>query len=150
MSTGMPGSRPGSTPDPRQSGTRQALPPLAVLFVDPDRASAERLAGVLAGSTVAVVPNVQAAWAAMQTRLPDVIVTELDVTGGGIEFLGSIRNTPATRHILLMVVTNRTLVGDKIAAFQAGADDYLVKPVDPHEFETHLLLVSRFRRVIRG
>lgn len=147
MSTGTPGSTP---PDSRASGMRQALPPLAVLFVDPDRASAERLAGVLAGSTVAVVPSVQAAWAAMQTRLPDVIVTELDLAGGGIEFLGSIRNTPTTRHILLMVVTTHAFVGDKIAAFQAGADDYLVKPVDPHEFETHLLLVSRFRRVIRG
>lgn len=147
MTTGTPGSTP---PDSRLSGTRQALPPLAVLFVDPDRASAERLAGVLANSTVGVVPTVQAAWAAMQTRLPDVIVTELDLAGGGIEFLSSIRNTAATRHILLMVVTTHTLVGDKIAAFQAGADDYLIKPVDPHEFETHLLLVSRFRRVIRG
>ncbi|HEY7834830.1 MAG TPA: response regulator [Ktedonobacterales bacterium] len=146
MTTGTP----GSSPDPRLSGTRPALPPLTVLFVDPDRASAERLARALAGATVAVVPGVQAAWSAMQTRLPDVVVTELDLPSGGIEFLASIRNTPTTRHILLMVVTARTLVGDKIAAFQAGADDYLVKPVDPHEFETHLLLVSRFRRVIRG
>lgn len=150
MSSGTPRSTQGPSPESRPGGTRPGLPPLTVLFVDPDRASAERLAGVLAGGTVAVVPTVQAAWAAMQARLPDVIVTELDLAGGGIEFLGSIRNTPATRHILLMVITNRTLVGDKIAAFQAGADDYLVKPVDPHEFETHLLLVSRFRRVIRG
>lgn len=147
MSIGQSGQPPFS----RAGGGRAALPPLAVLFVDPDRASAESLARALPGGTVAVVPSAQAAWSAMQTRLPDVVVTELDLPGGGaIEFLASIRNTPATRHILLMVVTNRTLVGDKIAAFQVGADDYLVKPVDPHEFETHLLLVSRFRRVIRG
>ena len=146
----MTTSTPGSSPDPRLSGSHPALPPLTVLFVDPDRASAERLARALNNTTVGVVPGVQAAWAAMQSRLPDVVVTELDLPGGGIEFLASIRNNPTTRHILLMVVTLHTLVGDKIAAFQAGADDYLVKPVDPHEFETHLLLVSRFRRVIRG
>ena len=146
MTTGTP----GSPADPRLSGSRPALPPLTVLFVDPDRASAERLARALTNATVAVVPGAQAAWTAMQSRLPDVVVTELDLPGGGSEFLASIRNNPTTRHILLMVVTGRTLVGDKIAAFQAGADDYLVKPVDPHEFETHLLLVSRFRRVIQG
>ena len=142
---------PGSARDARLGGGHAALPPLTVLFVDPYQTSVERLAGALRGSTIAVVPSAQAAWSAMRTRLPDVVVTELDLPGGGaIEFLAGLRNAPATRHILLMVTTHRTLVGDKIAAFQSGADDYLIKPVDPHEFETHLLLVSRFRRVIRG
>jgi DNA-binding response OmpR family regulator len=49
-----------------------------------------------------------------------------------------------------MAVTHRSLVGDKIAALQAGADDYLVKPVSPDQFDTHVQLISRFRRVIRG
>ena len=140
---------PGSSHDTRLGGAHTTLPPLTVLFVDPDWASADRLARALPGATTAVVPSAQAAWSAMQTRLPDVVVTEIDLPGGGaIEFLASLRNAPATRHILLMVATTRALVGDKIAAFQSGADDYLIKPVDPHEFETHVMLVSRFRRVI--
>jgi DNA-binding response OmpR family regulator len=39
-------------------------------------------------------------------------------------------------------------VRDKIAAFQAGADDYLVKPLDPHQFVVHAQMVSRFIQVI--
>jgi DNA-binding response OmpR family regulator len=52
------------------------------------------------------------------------------------------------RHVLLMVVTNRSGVRDKINAFQAGADDYLVKPLDPTVFALRVQLLSRFRKVI--
>jgi DNA-binding response OmpR family regulator len=129
-----------------------APPAMAVLFVDPDVASAERLAAPLRGRyTVAVVPTALAARTAMQHRLPDLVVTELDLPDArGIDLVATLRQGPATRHVLLMAVTRRTSVLDKIAAFQAGCDDVLVKPVGPEQFETHLLLVSRFRQVIRG
>ena len=127
-----------------------ALPVLAVLFVDPDVAAVERLASRLrARCPVAVVGSAQAAQAAIAQRVPDLIVTELDLPdANGLELIKRLRGTPATRHVLFMVVTRRTAVRDKIAAFQVGADDYLVKPVDGESFETHMLLVSKFRTVI--
>ncbi|HZC76212.1 MAG TPA: response regulator [Ktedonobacterales bacterium] len=132
------------------SGRQRQSQPLAVLFVDPDIAAAERLASPLrARWAIAIVPSAQAALAAMQLRLPSVVVTELDLPDqSGVELLAHIHNTPVTHNVLLMVVTGRASVRDKIAAFQAGADDYLVKPVDPQQFEMHLYLVSRFRSVI--
>lgn len=125
---------------------------LAVLFVDPNLDAAERLALPLrAHCAVAIVPTAQAALAAMRVRMPNVVVTEMDLPdANGIEFLTTVHNSPATHNVLLMVVTGRSSVRDKIAAFQAGADDYLVKPVDPQQFETHIYLVSRFRSVISG
>ncbi len=127
-----------------------AQPPMAVLFIDPDTASAERLARPLRGRyATAIVPSAQAAQAAMSVRMPDLVVTEIDLPdANGLSILARLRTTPETQHVLLMVVTSRSSVNDKIAAFQAGGDDYLVKPVDPEKFETHLLLISRFRKVI--
>ena len=124
---------------------------MTLLFVDPDIASAERLARSLRGSyTVAVVASAQAASAAMRLRVPDVIVTELDLPDArGQNLIASLRHNPASRHVLLMVVTHRTSVQDKIAAFEAGGDDFMVKPVSVQQFEMHLQLVSRFRKVIR-
>src|SRR5258707_987353 len=91
----------------------------------------------------------QAAIGVMQLRLPSVVVTELDLPDqSGVELLAHNHNTSTTHNVLLMVVTGRASVRDKIAAFQAGADDYLVKPVDPQQFETHIYLMSRFRSVI--
>lgn len=125
-------------------------PSMAVLFIDPDTATAERLARALKDITaVAVVPTVQAARAAMKARTPNLIVMDLDVPdGNAIEFIAQIHNAPDTRNVLVIVLTARTNVQDKIAAFQAGADDYLVKPVEPQQFATHVQLVSRFRQVI--
>jgi DNA-binding response OmpR family regulator len=125
---------------------------LTVLFVDPELNAAERLASPLrATCAVAVVPTVQAALAAIRVRMPDLVVTELDLPDmRGVEFIATLHNAPATHSVLLMVVTNRSSVRDKIAAFQAGADHYLVKPVEPEQFLVHMRLVTRFRAIVSG
>jgi DNA-binding response OmpR family regulator len=120
-----------------------------ILIVDPDQEAGRRLAESLAPNLVAVVGSAHAALDAMRFRLPDLIVTELDLPDvSGIEFIARIHAAPATRHVLLLVATKRTSVRDKVAAFQAGADDYLVKPLNPQQFVDHVQLVSRFIQVI--
>lgn len=123
---------------------------MSVLFIDPDRDHAESLARGLRGRyALAVVGSAKQAQSAISLRTPDLIVTELDLPdASGIDLVRAIHSAPATRNVLILVVTLRTGVKDKIAAFQAGADDYMVKPVDPEQFETHVLLVSKFRKVI--
>jgi DNA-binding response OmpR family regulator len=123
---------------------------LSVLFIDPDRDYAETLAAVLRGrSALAVVGTAKQAQTAISVRTPDLVVMELDLPdASGLELLRAIHSAPATKNVLILVVTKRKSVKDKIAAFQAGADDYLVKPVDPEQFETHVMLVSKFRKVI--
>jgi DNA-binding response OmpR family regulator len=125
---------------------------IAVLFIDPDTPSAERLAQALNGRyTTEVVPSAQAALATLRAHVPHLIVTELDLPDGdGLEFIASLHRSERTRHVLIMVVTTRRSIQDKIAAFQAGSDDYIVKPVSPEHLETHVLLMSRFRRIIGG
>jgi DNA-binding response OmpR family regulator len=127
-----------------------ATPAPEVLIVEPQGALARRLAGALAGlAVVEVVPTARAARAALITRAPDLLVTELELPDAdGLGFIARVAAAPALRHVLILVVTRRAAVRDKIAAFQAGADDYLVKPVDAHEFARHVRAVIRFRRVL--
>jgi DNA-binding response OmpR family regulator len=121
----------------------------SVLYVDPDLALAEQLASVLGGrGAVTVVPSANAARVAMRGRMPTLVVMELDLPdASGVELLATLRQAPATRNVLLMVITARRGIYDKIAAFQAGADDFLVKPVDPQQFEMHVQLLSTFRQI---
>ncbi len=122
---------------------------LSVLFVDPDVAFAEGLASVLRGRcAIAVVPNAHAARAAMQVPMPNLVIMELHLPdASGVELLATLRQAPATGNVLLMVITARRGIHDKIAAFQAGADDFLVKPVDPQQLEMHMQLLSKFRQI---
>jgi DNA-binding response OmpR family regulator len=57
--------------------------------------------------------------AILDWRLPD---TE------GLTILRHIRSNPATRNIVVFMVTGNTRDGDTEAALQARADDYIIKP----------------------
>jgi DNA-binding response OmpR family regulator len=120
-----------------------------VLIVDPDIEGGRRLAAALAPSATAVVGTARAAFEAIRVRMPDLVVAELELPDmQGIDFIARVHAAPATRNVLLLVATQRTSVRDKIAAFQAGADDYLVKPVGSQQFIAHVQLISRFLQVL--
>jgi DNA-binding response OmpR family regulator len=118
------------------------------LIIDPDVASAERLAGALrARWATKVVASAQEAKAALRVSQPWLVVIELDLPDmRGLELLATLHDHPLTRHVMLMIVTTRRMISDKIAGFQAGADDYLVKPVDGELFALHVELLSHLRR----
>ena len=118
------------------------------LIIDPDVASAERLAVALRSHwATRVVTNAKEAKAALSVSQPWLVVTELDLPDmGGLELLAALHNHPVTRHVMLTIVTTRRMISDKIAGFQAGADDYLVKPVDGELFALHVQVLSRLRR----
>src|SRR5690348_14848939 len=124
--------------DDSKSASMHGLPPQsqrvsrrgpAVLLVDPNWEAIRPLAdAVNRECDLTVVRSAQDAFAAISARLPDLIVTELDLPNTpGVQFLARVHSAPATYHVLLLVMTHRQSVRDKIAAFQAGADDYLVK-----------------------
>lgn len=123
---------------------------LAVLFIDADVPGAEQLAHALKRvSAVAIAPSFQAARVALAERVPGLIVLDLNLPdANGLDVIGWLHATAALRHVLIVVTTARTLIQDKIAAFQAGADDYLIKPVAPAQFVQHIERLSYFRQVL--
>jgi two-component system, OmpR family, response regulator len=125
---------------------------MRVLIIDPDAASARRLQEILRPThDVSCVASAQGALAAIAEHVPDLIITEIILPdANGLQLVGQWRRDPATRHTLFIMFTGHQSVQEKIAAFQAGADDYLVKPVGPDELLLHVRSVGRFRRLIHG
>ena len=75
------------------------------------------------------------------TRRPDLVVLDLGLPDGdGIDFIRGLR---AWSEIPIIVLSARTMEADKIAALDAGADDYLVKPFGSGE------LLARVRAQLR-
>lgn len=131
------------------AGLRANPSPLRVLFVDPDHNGVEALIrAVPIVTSIGIVPSAQAALGILRVNMPQLLVTELALADtSGIELIRYVHQTPATQHLLLMVVTSRSTVAEKVAAFQAGADDYLVKPVDPDFFALRVRLLMGFARL---
>jgi DNA-binding response OmpR family regulator len=132
---------------PRLGVPGPARAPLTVLLVDPDAERARTLAeGLRAICLVAVAATAQAASAIIAARVPDMVVCDLELPDvPGPDFLALLRTTPATRRVLLMVISSRQAIRDKIAALRAGADDYLVWPFEPAMFVQRVRLLSHFR-----
>jgi DNA-binding response OmpR family regulator len=125
---------------------------MRVLIVDPDHASAHELAVALPKHYTAVVAGSAAgAFAAIQADPPTLIATEIHLPdGSGIDLLARVHAAPATRRIYLVALGARMSIPEKIAVFQAGADDCLVKPVEPARFVNHVERLTRFHQALES
>ena len=75
------------------------------------------------------------------TRRPDLVILDLGLPDGdGIDYLRDLR---AWSQVAVIVLSARTDEADKIAALDAGADDYLTKPFGVGE------LMARVRVALR-
>ena len=66
---------------------------------------------------------------------PDLIVLDIMMPGmDGVEVCNQLRNMPDMKHTLITFLTARGEDYSQIAGFEAGADDYITKPVRPKVF----------------
>lgn len=64
------------------------------------------------------------------SSLPDIIVCDMMMPQlDGLEFLRALRNDKKLKHIKVIIFTGQTSDEERIAAYDAGADAFLTKPV---------------------
>jgi len=115
-----------------------------ILVVDHAGTERGRLAGALraAGYETMVCATAAEAVRAAASFRPDLVILEMHL-GGRVDGTQLARHLRAERDPLLMFVTHDGNVGGRLAAFESGADDYVVKPFKPKE------LVARIRARVR-
>jgi DNA-binding response OmpR family regulator len=120
-----------------------------VLIVDPDMAGARGLAAAMPHYHTTVVGSAAEALAAIQAAPPTLIATEIRLPdGSGIDLLSRLHSSPLTQRICLIAIGAQMSILEKIAVLQAGADDCLVKPVEPARFVDHIERLTRFRQAL--
>jgi response regulator RpfG family c-di-GMP phosphodiesterase len=79
---------------------------------------------------------------------PDLIVLDLGLPGGdGFSVLTSLKEEESTRFIPIVVITGMEDRESRIRSLELGADDFLLKPVDPLELRARLRSLLRFKRM---
>jgi len=116
---------------------------ISLLFIEDD--DAIRVALTLAledeGYEVREAPDGRAGLAAFAEREPDLVLLDLRLPDlSGFEVCRSLR---ANSIVPIIIVTAQTDTYDLVAGLEAGADDYVTKPVVPKE------LAARIRAALR-
>ena len=95
-----------------------------------------------AGFAVDWVKDGNSADHALQSETFDLIVLDLGLPRlSGMEVLSRARSRRQTLPVLIL--TARDATGDKVSGLDAGADDYLVKPVDLDELAARIRALTR-------
>jgi two-component system, sensor histidine kinase and response regulator len=77
---------------------------------------------------------------------PDVILLDVILPGmDGYAVCRRIRADSAMDGVRIVMISNRTLLDQRITGYEAGADDYLVKPFDPPELLAKIRVFTRLK-----
>jgi len=118
-----------------------------ILVIDDDLDSL-KLIGLLLqrqGYQVVAAPGGSQGLDLAQSESPDLVLLDIMMPNmDGYEVCRQLRGNPRLAHIPVIMFTAKTRVDDKVAGFEAGADDYLTKPTHPAELASRIkMLLTR-------
>jgi two-component system NtrC family sensor kinase len=115
---------------------------MRILIADDDSITRKLLERIArdAGFDPIVVTNGNAAWEILsQDNPPRIVVLDWVMPGhSGIEVCAKLRSRIEAVYIYVLIVTSKIDTVDSLAGFEAGADDYIAKPIDRAQFLARL------------
>jgi len=119
-----------------------------VLIADSSPTNAQPLFDLLGDEfALRIVANAADALEACRIDLPDVVMIDLpERLAEGLDVCRAVKSDPATRLIPVVIVTSLSDRIDRLAAIEAGADDFLIKPFDPAMVRARLHSLVRLKR----
>jgi two-component system chemotaxis response regulator CheY len=122
-----------------------------VLVVDDDPLSRRILEQVLvsSGYEVESAADGQEALAKVRSHRPDVVVTDWQMPEmDGLTLCRILKGTEETRFTHVLMLSARGETEAKVTGLETGADDYLVKPVEPVELKARVKVGLRLQRAL--
>jgi serine/threonine protein kinase/CheY-like chemotaxis protein len=125
--------------------TGSATPRSTILVVDDEPFNRDLLVQELDAYDTRVAASGEEALESVATAKPDLILLDVMMPGiDGFEVCQRLKSADATRLIPIVIMTALDAPEDRIRGIEAGADDFLTKPVDERQ------LLARIRTALRA
>lgn len=128
-----------------------ASAPVRILVVEDDPVSRRALEEPLrrAGYDVHSCCDGQEALPKLRELRPEVLVTDWEMPRlDGLTLCRIVKGTEELRTTHVIILSSRGETSSKVAGLDLGADDYLVKPADPHELLARVRAGLRLQRAL--
>ena len=117
-----------------------------ILIIDDDTAILEliKVNLELLGHEAITASDGVKGFALARQELPDLIILDVMMPDvDGFTVANRIRNNPSTKDIPILMLTALSMIQDKTKGFDAGVDDYLVKPFELEELKLRVRALLR-------
>ncbi|BAV10244.1 Response regulator receiver domain-containing protein [Filimonas lacunae] len=79
-----------------------------------------------------------------QGSIPDIIISDLNIPEiSGLELLKQVKSSGFFKDIPVVMLSGEDNSETRIKCYEAGAEDYIVKPFSPKELEVRLKLILK-------
>lgn len=86
-----------------------------------------------------------------KTFIPDLVILDIMMPNqDGVETCRQIREIPELSQVFVLFLTARSEEYSEIAAFEVGADDYIVKPIKPRALVSRISALFRRKKVSKS
>lgn len=117
-----------------------------VLVSDDEAPLVRALARLLKRQGVEAIEDVDADVVSLAEReQPDLILLDVNHKVDGIGLLKALKEDPHTRRLHVVMMSGNDSPADRMAALDAGADDYLLKPFGNDVLEELLEKIQKWR-----
>lgn len=129
---------------------------MPILVVDDDSVSRKTLQFQLEqwGHSVLTAEDGDDAWQLFQTHDCPIVITDWIMPRmAGVNLIQKIRAAEQTTYTYVILLTSKSQKSDLVTGLASGADDFLVKPVEPSELQARLktgLRISGLRQCGTG
>ena len=117
-----------------------------ILIVDDDLETL-RLIGIMLeqdGYQITAASNGKQALTLAKSSQPDLVLLDLMMPDmDGFDIARELRTDPQTERLPIIMLTAKSQLKDKLDGFDAGADDYLTKPIQHPELVAHVKAVLK-------
>jgi two-component system, cell cycle response regulator len=127
-----------------------AMKPSRILVIDDSLTVRELIADYLkdSGYILETAASAEEGWERMNTLSPDLVICDWSMPGlSGIELCQRVREESSLSNIYFLLLTARDDHDDLVAGLNAGADEFLSKPIRSEELKARVRAGLRLRHV---